>query len=36
MRRNGFDVGRNPILKQLDTIEYRDAIHTVTRASSAA
>jgi type II restriction/modification system DNA methylase subunit YeeA len=26
MRRNGFDVGRNPILKQLDTIECRDAI----------
>jgi type II restriction/modification system DNA methylase subunit YeeA len=26
MRRNGFDVGRNPILKPLDTIECRDAI----------
>ena len=26
MRRNGFDVGRNPILKQLDTIECCDAI----------
>ena len=25
MRRNGFDVGRNPILKPLDTIECRDA-----------
>jgi type II restriction/modification system DNA methylase subunit YeeA len=26
MRRDGFDVGRNPILKSLDTIECRDAI----------
>lgn len=26
MQRNGFDVGRNPILKPLDTIECRDAI----------
>ncbi len=26
MRRNGFDVGRNPILKPLDTIECREAI----------
>jgi len=26
MRRNGFDVGRNPILKPLDTIECHDAI----------
>jgi len=26
MRRNGFDVGCNPILKPLDMIEYRDAI----------
>lgn len=26
MRRNGFDVSRNPILKPLDTIECRDAI----------
>jgi type II restriction/modification system DNA methylase subunit YeeA len=26
MRRNGFDVGRNPILKALDMIECRDAI----------
>jgi type II restriction/modification system DNA methylase subunit YeeA len=26
MRRNGFDVGRNPILKPLDTIACRDAI----------
>ena len=26
MRRNGFDVGRNPILKPLETIECRDAI----------
>jgi type II restriction/modification system DNA methylase subunit YeeA len=26
MRRSGFDVGRNPILKPLDTIECRDAI----------
>ncbi len=26
MRRNGFDVVRNPILKPLDTIECRDAI----------
>jgi type II restriction/modification system DNA methylase subunit YeeA len=26
MRRNGFDVGRNPVLKPLDTIECRDAI----------
>jgi type II restriction/modification system DNA methylase subunit YeeA len=26
MRRNGFDVGRNPILRPLDTIECRDAI----------
>ncbi len=26
MRRNGFDVGRNPILKPLETIEFRDAI----------
>jgi type II restriction/modification system DNA methylase subunit YeeA len=26
MRRNGFDVGRNPILKPLDTIECRDAV----------
>ena len=26
MRRNGFDVGRNPILKPLDTIECRGAI----------
>lgn len=29
MRRNGFDVGRNPILKPLDTIECRDAILNV-------
>ena len=28
MRRNGFDVGRNPILKPLDTIECRDALLT--------
>ena len=26
MRRNGFDAGRNPILRPLDTIECRDAI----------
>jgi hypothetical protein len=26
MRRNGFDVSRNPILKPLDTIDCRDAI----------
>ena len=26
MQRNGFDVGRNPILRPLDTIECRDAI----------
>jgi type II restriction/modification system DNA methylase subunit YeeA len=26
MRRNGFDVSRNPILKPLDTIECRDAV----------
>jgi type II restriction/modification system DNA methylase subunit YeeA len=26
MRRNGFDVGRNPILKPLGTVECRDAI----------
>ncbi len=26
MRRNGFDVGRNPILRPLDTIERRDAV----------
>jgi type II restriction/modification system DNA methylase subunit YeeA len=26
MRRNGFDVGRNPILRPLDTIECRDAV----------
>jgi type II restriction/modification system DNA methylase subunit YeeA len=26
MRRNGFDVSRDPILKPLDTIECRDAI----------
>lgn len=26
MRRNGFDVSRNPILKPLDTIECRDAL----------
>ena len=26
MRRNGFDLGRDPILKPLDTIECRDAI----------
>lgn len=26
MRRNGFDVARNPILKSLDTIECRDAL----------
>ena len=26
MRRNGFDVSRNPILRPLDTIECRDAI----------
>jgi len=30
MRRNGFDVGRNPILKPLDTIECRGAILTRT------
>ena len=28
MRRNGFDVGRRPILRPLDTIECRDAILT--------
>ena len=28
MRRNGFDVSRDPILKPLDTIECRDAILT--------
>lgn len=28
MRRNGFNVSRNPILKPLDTIECRDAILT--------
>ena len=26
MRRNGFDAGRNPILKPLDNIECRDAL----------
>jgi len=26
MRRNGFDAGRNPILRSLDTIQQRDAI----------
>ncbi len=26
MRRNGFEVGRNPILRPLDTIECRDAL----------
>ena len=26
MRRNGFDVSRNPILKPLETIECRDAV----------
>src|SRR4051794_20670398 len=29
MRRNGFDVSRDPILKPLDTIECRDAILNV-------
>ena len=28
MRRNGFDIGRSPILRPLDTIECRDAILT--------